>query len=128
MRSLLLVLFSIPIFLGCAHQATRTDASATSASPPTAEQPVDGASPVALGESLDEVRKRLGPGAVEELLSPTERAISVLYGDVSSVDPMEPSARSRAGFQSNTARVLRVTLRNDKVIAVEWLEPARREK
>ncbi len=124
MRVLPVLLLLLPF--GCAHPSSRAPTSDpdSARTDPPAERAVarEPAAPVKLGDSLDEVREQLGPELIEEMVSPSERAISVLYGELCGGDGLQPSARNRAGMECGTVKLLKVTLRNDRVIAVEWLD------
>jgi hypothetical protein len=100
--------------LGCAHGPP---SSATAHADDVAQQP----EPIREGDSLAEVRRKLGGHATEEQLSPTEKMLSALYSAPCPDIPAEPTDLSRPAC--GVGQLLTIRLRIDRVVSLEWGDP-----
>lgn len=101
--------------LACAHGP-----EAPQADDPAATQP--GEPPIREGDSLAAVRRKLGDGADVRTLSPTEKVLSAMYPAACRDVPAAPGDLSRT--PCGAGRLLTVRVRDDRVVSLEWGEPA----
>jgi hypothetical protein len=73
------------------------------------------------GDSLAEVRRKVGEDASVRAISPTEKVLSALYPSPCPDVPAGPADLSRPAC--GTLRLLTIRLHEDRVVSVEWGDP-----
>jgi hypothetical protein len=114
-RNQILTVAMLAALSACAHAPATAPSSSTQPATTSAKEiPAE-------GDSLNTVRRKLGDGATEKLVSPTERVLSALYSGACPDLPSGPGNLSQPAC--GTGKVLTVRVRGDRAIVIEWGDP-----